>query len=51
MFDIDFNPVPYENYVCDYENDQFLENMKIYSHKNKVPCCLVELPNSIKVSN
>ena len=46
MFDIDFNPVPYENYVCDYENDQFLENMKIYSHKN-----MAELPNSIKVSN
>ena len=38
MFDIDFNPVPYENCVCDYENDQFFENIRIYSHKNKVPC-------------
>ena len=43
MFDIDFNPVPYENCVCDYENDQFLENMKIYSHEKPL--------NSIKISN
>ena len=33
MFDIDFNPVPYENCVYDYENDQFFENIRIYNHK------------------